>query len=147
MLAWIFCLQMVVATVTLLGDIVRRQASFWVWHEYARQSERHGMGSALFSLYWYLLFYSALVVIPFSVLTAVATIRGVRRSSEASFDRWLISAWFAAAVFLFAEPIIEFVRHLDLDGWRFWLVLPWCGVGIMVFGAIRRQFANAKPSS
>jgi hypothetical protein len=123
--AWVYGIQTFLVLPWFLGAIYRREQSLWVWQEYASALRRHGEGDAIFVVYLYLIFYSALIVLPYAGLAIrfSADVPGMKHFFRAG--RLVLSIWFAATFLLFANSLFEFIRSLPSDYWNGWLLILW----------------------
>ena len=130
--AWAYGVQAFLVLPWFLGAIYRREQSLWVWQEYASALRRHGGGDALFAVYLYVIFYSAFIVIPYALLGIrfSADVPGLKHSVR--IGRLVLSVWFSATFFLFANSLFEFIRSLPSEHWNGWLLILWGAATVFV---------------
>ena len=123
--AWIYAVQLFVILPWFLGAIYRHEQSLWVWREFSASLHRHGLRDAMFSAYFYAIFYSALFVIPFCILSAWARVGSYPAGTTARLDCGFVASWLGLAFLLFADPIMESIRHIPTEDWYGWLLILW----------------------
>lgn len=118
---WIYGLQAFVVVPWLLGAIARGEMPFWPW--VSHETDGWAVG---FDIYLHLIFYSAFLLLPYSILSAAY--RGDVRPETAATLAAAISIWILATVCLFNDLIFAFwADFLDsnLPAWHQWLHILW----------------------
>lgn len=128
-----------------LGAIYRGEQSLWIWQEYASALSRHGQGNAFFAVYLYFIFYSAFILIPYAVLGIRFSADVPGSKSSIRVGRLVLSVWFAATFFLFANSLFEFIRSLPWEYWNGWLLVLW-GAGTIFIVYIWKNIDSSTAS-
>jgi hypothetical protein len=123
---WIYALQAFLIVPVLLGAIARDEMSFW-------PSWNKADGWAVVAdVYIHLIFYSAFYVLSYVILSAAYK----KHTSGMEGHFFVISVWPLTTVFLFHEPIFNFLDDLLNHGqpvWYQWLCLLWIAFTVCMF--------------
>lgn len=119
----LYGIQLLLVVPAFLGEMYRAQASPYVWRAYSRELELHGVGSARFLIYAYVVFYSALLFLPY---LGIRTLYKTQR--ENSIIAFVLSLWFPITFLIFADSFFSFLRALP----NFLFVIIWVPLTLFV---------------
>lgn len=123
--SWIYGVQLFLVVPWFLGSFYRGEQSVWFWKEYQASLRHFGAGNACLSVYLYLLFYSALVALPYWLLMLNVKRRMPRSISSARAIVFIVAFWIAVTLLFFAKSIFAFIHNLPDDVWNGWLLIGW----------------------
>lgn len=128
---WLVALFVALISWAMLGgEMIRNEASPWVWTEYAKDLHRFGAADARFDIVLYAVFYLSAAFIPYSALRAlfwgmylnVNDERWVPSRKVLRTSAWLMASGGGILFVLLLESEVAFLQHFPspesrLFGW------------------------------
>ncbi|MDX6444402.1 MAG: hypothetical protein QOH71_1476 [Blastocatellia bacterium] len=119
----LYGVQLFIIVPWFLGEMYRNELSPYVWRAYAHDLELHGSRDALFVVYGFVLFYSALIFFPY------ITLKAAYKSHRHDVGIVLIlSLWFPITFLVFADSIFLFLRAAPY----FIFLVAWAAITLFI---------------
>ena len=132
---WIYGIQAFLAVPMLLGDIARGQYSFNIIAVCIRQHHKFGSwGNTIFVFYTFLIFYSALFLIPMLITLVIAEMK--KTDSMHSLDV-ILPIWFVLTLVIYFVPLVSALSETSSNTIGLIGILLWCLLSLFVIKLFR----------